>query len=164
MDIQFNGANCISLSNKKAHLVIDDNLASLGQKSVAKADDIVLFTNSDHPPADQKYKLVVDCPGEYEVGDFSIYAISARAHIDEENLYKAVIYKIISGDLTVVVLGHIYPELTDSQLEAIGRVDILFLPVGGHGYTLDATGALKIVRSIEPKLVIPTHYADKALN
>jgi L-ascorbate metabolism protein UlaG (beta-lactamase superfamily) len=61
------------------------------------------------------------------------------------------------------VLGHIYPELSDDQLEAIGMVDVLFTPVGGHGYTLDAVGALRLTRVIDPKLVIPTHYEDKAL-
>jgi len=39
----------------------------------------------------------------------------------------------------------------------------MFVPVGGHGYTLDAVGALKLIKKIEPKLVIPTHYDDKAL-
>jgi L-ascorbate metabolism protein UlaG (beta-lactamase superfamily) len=37
------------------------------------------------------------------------------------------------------------------------------VPVGGNGYTVDPIGALKLIKEIEPKLVIPTHYADKAL-
>ena len=37
----------------------------------------------------------------------------------------------------------------------------MILPVGGMGYTLDATGAASLVRKIEPKIVIPTHYAEK---
>jgi L-ascorbate metabolism protein UlaG (beta-lactamase superfamily) len=32
--------------------------------------------------------------------------------------------------------------------------------VGGNGYTLDGVGALKVIKQIEPKVVIPTHYAD----
>jgi L-ascorbate metabolism protein UlaG (beta-lactamase superfamily) len=36
-------------------------------------------------------------------------------------------------------------------------------PVGGFGYTMDGVGALKIIKEIEPKVVIPTHYADKAV-
>jgi L-ascorbate metabolism protein UlaG (beta-lactamase superfamily) len=42
-------------------------------------------------------------------------------------------------------------------------VDILVVPVGNSGYTLDAVGALKIIKQIEPKVVIPTHYSDKAI-
>jgi L-ascorbate metabolism protein UlaG (beta-lactamase superfamily) len=42
-------------------------------------------------------------------------------------------------------------------------IDVLITPVGGNGYTLDPVGALSIIKKIEPKIVIPTHYADKAL-
>jgi L-ascorbate metabolism protein UlaG (beta-lactamase superfamily) len=54
--------------------------------------------------------------------------------------------------------------LTDDELEAIGVIDVMFVPVGGNGYTLDPIGALKLIKAVEPKLVIPTHYADKSLN
>jgi L-ascorbate metabolism protein UlaG (beta-lactamase superfamily) len=42
-------------------------------------------------------------------------------------------------------------------------VDVAVVPVGGSGFTLDGAGALKVIKQIEPKVVIPTHYADKAL-
>jgi L-ascorbate metabolism protein UlaG (beta-lactamase superfamily) len=61
------------------------------------------------------------------------------------------------------VTGHIYPDLDDKQLEAIGIVDVMVVPVGGNGYTVDPVGALKLIKEIEPKLVVPSHYADKAL-
>jgi L-ascorbate metabolism protein UlaG (beta-lactamase superfamily) len=61
------------------------------------------------------------------------------------------------------VLGHIYPDLSDEQLEQFGLIDILVIPVGGNGYTLDATGATQLIKKMEPKIVIPTHYADSAI-
>jgi L-ascorbate metabolism protein UlaG (beta-lactamase superfamily) len=42
-------------------------------------------------------------------------------------------------------------------------IDILIVPVGGNGYTLDAIGAEKVIKKIDPKVVIPTHYEDKAV-
>jgi L-ascorbate metabolism protein UlaG (beta-lactamase superfamily) len=42
-------------------------------------------------------------------------------------------------------------------------VDVMVVPVGGNGYTVDPVGALKLIKAVEPKLLIPTHYADKAL-
>jgi L-ascorbate metabolism protein UlaG (beta-lactamase superfamily) len=72
-------------------------------------------------------------------------------------------YKLVSGDTSFLVTGHVFPNLTDDELEAIGIVDVMFVPVGGNGYTLDPVGALKLIRAIEPRIVIPTHYADKAL-
>ncbi len=48
-------------------------------------------------------------------------------------------------------------ELTAEQLEAIGDVDILFIPVGGV-YTIGAREAANIIGQIEPKIAIPMHY------
>lgn len=162
MDIQFYGANCVSLTAKNARLVIDDNLVELGAKSVAREGDIALFTGAHASPA-QPAKLVVDEPGEYEVAGVSIYGIAARAHIDTDDKMTTTMYKIVIDDLSILITGHIYPELSDAQLEAIGMVDIMFIPVGGNGFTLDGIGALKLMKKVEPKLVIPTHYDDPSL-
>ncbi len=159
MDIQYYGANTIRLSNKKASLIFDDNLADLGLTAVTKPGEIAMFTG-EHAEVKKDVKLMIDYPGEYEVSNVSIRGVMARAHMDEEDKKTAVIYRIIMDDLKVVVLGHVYPELSEEQLEAIGMVDVLFIPVGGSGYTLDPIGALKLIKKIEPKLVIPTHFDD----
>ena len=162
MDLQYYGANCVKISTKKATVVIDDNLDKLGLKSITKKDDIALFGMAHDNPS-QEVKLVIDSAGEYEVSDVSIQGIPARGHMDEAGKITATIFKMIIEDVRVISLGHIYPELNDQQLEAIGTVDVLLVPVGGNGYTLDPIGALKLIKKIEPKLVIPTHYADNAI-
>jgi len=162
MDIHFHGANCLTLTTKNARVVIDDNLADLGGKSVSKPGDVALFTAAHGDPS-QTAKIVIDQPGEYEVSEVSIYGIAARAHMDEEGKKTATMYKLIVDDLKILVTGHVYPELSDSQLESIGMVDVMFVPVGGNGYTLDAIGALKLIKKVEPKLVVPTHYDSKIL-
>ena len=161
MDIQFYGANCLSLTHKGTRVVIDDNLAELAAKAVTKADDVSLCTMApkDRPAG----RLLFDGPGEYEVADISIVGIGARAHMDAENSQRATMFKLFTGEYSMLVTGHIYPELSEAQLEAIGMVDVLAVPVGGNGYTVDPVGALKLIKAIEPKLVIPTHYADKSL-
>ncbi len=164
MDMQFYGANTIVLSNKQARVVIDDNLATLGGKSVTKDGDICLFTTEQTTTFGGKPKLVVDMPGEYEAGNVSIFGLQARAHMDEVGQRSAVMYKIRWGETRILVTGHIFPKLSDSELETIGIVDVMFVPVGGNGYTLDGAGALQIMKQIDPKVVIPTHYADKNLN
>jgi L-ascorbate metabolism protein UlaG (beta-lactamase superfamily) len=163
MDIQFYGANCVTFSVPGVRTVVDDNLFELGGKSVAKNGDIILFTG---PSSEVKVetKLTIASPGEYEVADFSIQGIPARSHMDEDKKRSATMYKLTSKDVTVLVLGHIYPDLSDTELERIGMIDVLVTPVGGNGYTLDPIGALGIIKKIEPKLVIPTHFADSSLN
>lgn len=162
MDIQFFGANCIVINTKQLRITIDDNLAELGSTGPTKAGDLVLFTT---PTESTKVdaKLVIDGPGEYEVAGVSVKGISVRANRDSADEKTATLYKIIADDLNLVVTGHIYPGLTEEELETIGLVDILCIPVGGNGYTIDPAGALSIIKKIEPKVVIPTNYADKGL-
>lgn len=162
MEFQYFGGNCVKINAKKAAIVVDDNLQELGLKSVSKPGEISLFTGAHGTPS-VGVKIVIDQPGEYEVSDISIQGIGARAHVDEEGQHNATMYKIISEDLRVAVVGHVYPALSGAQLESLGTIDVLIIPVGGNGYTLDPIGALKLVKDIEPKLVIPTHYDDKAV-
>lgn len=162
MELQYFGANCIKITTKKATVIIDDNLDKLGAKSVIKGGEVLLFTQR----ADQAYenaKIVIGGPGEYEVSDVSIKGVAARAHTDESGL-KATMYKIIAEDIRVAVVGHIFPDLNEEQLEELGTVDILLVPVGGNGFTLDPTGAAQVIKKIEPKIVIPTYYADAKLD
>lgn len=159
MEIVYHGTNCVSLNIKKATIVIDDNLKELGLKSVTKNGDISLFTGNTSDTGAQP-KIVINEPGEFEVSDTSVQGISARAHMDEEGKHSATMYKIIGEDIKIAVVGHVYPDLNDRQLEALGTIDVLILPVGGNGYTLDPIGALKIIKEIEPKIIIPTHYDD----
>lgn len=157
MEIQFYGANCIKITTKKAAIVIDDTTSK-----VTKNGDIALFTGTHEAPKND-VKLVIDQPGEYEVSDTSIQGIAARSHMDEVGIKSSTMFKIIDEDIRVAVVGHVYPELTDIQLEAFGTIDIMIVPVGGNGYTLDAIGALKLIKEIEPKIIIPTHYADASI-
>lgn len=162
MELSYYGANCVKLTAKKAQIIIDDNLAKLGLKDVTKPTDISLRTSKLFP-AHPDSVFSAEMPGEYEVAGVVIRGIAARSHLDEEGKQTAVIYTIEADDTKVVILGHIYPELSEQQLEQIGLVDVAIVPVGGNGYTLDGIGALKVIKQIEPKVVIPTHYADKAI-
>lgn len=160
MELQYYGANCLTFvtgGSSRVRVVVDDNLADLGAKSILKSGDIALYTGAHGEPGVET-KLTIDGPGEYEVADVSVYGIAARAHIDEPGQHSATMYKVITKDLSIFIPGHIYPELSDDQLEVIGMVDVMAIPIGGNGYTLDPIGALKIIKAIEPKLIIPTHY------
>lgn len=162
MELQYYGANCVRLTIKKTSIVVDDNLEKLGLKTITKPADISLITSKDIPAHPSLF--VADMPGEYEISNVIIQGIAARAHIDEEEDGKtSVIYTVTTPEAKVAIIGHIYPELDENQLEQIGMVDIAIVPVGGNGYTLDGVGALKVIKQIEPKIVIPTHYADRAV-
>jgi L-ascorbate metabolism protein UlaG (beta-lactamase superfamily) len=162
MEISYYGANCVKITTKKATIVVDDNLSKVGLKKLTKPTDISLRTSSLIPEL-KEAKFSADMPGEYEISGVIIHGVGARAHMDEDSKKTGVIYTIEADDIRVAVAGHIYPELSEAQLEQIGMIDLLIVPVGGNGYTLDGVGALKVVKQLEPKIVIPTHYADKQI-
>jgi L-ascorbate metabolism protein UlaG (beta-lactamase superfamily) len=161
VELKYYGANCVRINTKGASIIVDDNLAKLGLKSITRPTDIALRTSSLIPSDGEQFSA--DMPGEYEVADVVIHGVAARGHMEEEGKLGATIFTVAANDLKVAIIGHIYPELSEDQLEQIGLVDVIVIPVGGNGYTLDGTGALQIIKKIEPKVVIPTHYADKAL-
>jgi len=164
MEIQYYGGNCIKITTKKASVIIDDNLKDLGASSISKPTDIILSTTRLKEGSEPKAVLSVDGPGEFEASNVSVSGVAARSHMDEEGKMNATMYKIVADDVRIAVVGHIYPELSEEQLETLGMIDVLIVPVGGHGFTLDAVGALKVIKKIGPKLVIPTQFADKSLN
>lgn len=162
MELQYYGANCVRLTSKKAAVIVDDNLAALGLKTVTKAGDICLNTNGSIPRHNEAV-FTANTPGEYEIQGFIIHGVPARGHMDEEGKLSSTIYTVESEDVRVAIVGHIFPDLSEDQLEQIGMIDIAVIPIGGNGYTLDGVGALQIIKKIEPKIVIPTHYADKQI-
>lgn len=162
MELSFYGGNCIKITTKKATVVVDDNLKQLGLKSITKDDYISLRTNPKLIP-EHPARFSAETPGEYESAGVVIHGVAARGHMEDEGKFGATIYTVAADDIRVAVLGHIYPDLTEDQLEDIGHVDVAIVPVGNSGYTMDGIGALKVIKQIEPKVVIPTHYADKGV-
>ena len=163
-DLEYKGGNSVVFSSKKVSLIIDPKLSLVGLKDIKTKDEVELATESRFRVPNSDARIIIECPGEYEVADFTIRGIAATRHIDTPDQEKlSTIYRIERGDIKMAVIGNVDPKLNDDQLEAIGVVDILVLPVGGGGYTLDATSAAAIVRSVEPKVVVPVHYAGPGL-
>ena len=54
-------------------------------------------------------------------------------------------------------LGHLHQIPDDAQFAAIGRVDVLMVPVDG-GYTLDLPSMMQVVRRLRSSVVIPMHW------
>ena len=161
MELSYYGSNCLRIITKKAQIVVDDNLDRLGLKSITKPTDICLLTSKQIPGHECQFEA--NMPGEYEVSGVTIRGIAARSHMDGEGQNSAVIYTLSADDTKIAILGHVHPDLTDDQVEEIGLVDVAVVPVGDSGYTLDGVGALGIIKKMEPKVVIPTHYGDKAI-
>ena len=163
-DIEYKGGNSVLISSKKVTVAIDPSIESLGLKNPKLKDAIELLTEERFRVDDPDVRLVIDGPGEYEVADFAIRGVAASRYIDDEKEEKrSTLYRLEHADISVAIVGNIAAKLDEEQLEALGIVDILIIPVGG-ATTLDASSATAIVRLIEPKVVVPVHYASAGLS
>lgn len=165
-EIEYKGGNSVVITTKARQLWIDPNMTSLGLK-LPNIKNGVQLTTEPRFVIDQKSddELVLSLPGEYEVGPFSIRGIAAKTHTAGDDVdKKSTLYHIDIGDIRIGLIGNVDADVDEDQLETIGVVDILILPVGGGGYTLDSTAAVALVRQIEPAVVIPVHYADKGIS
>jgi L-ascorbate metabolism protein UlaG (beta-lactamase superfamily) len=168
--ITWAGQSCfqISVSGSKdnsADIVIDPYDEATGLKLPNFSSDILLVTHNHHDHNNIKGvkgdPFVVQGPGEYEIKGVFIKGIpSFHDNKDGKEKGQNTIYTIDAEDMRFCHLGDLgQNELSPEQLDKIGQVDILMIPVGGAGYTISSTEAVKIVGQIEPRIVIPMHYA-----
>jgi L-ascorbate metabolism protein UlaG (beta-lactamase superfamily) len=168
--VYFAGQSCfqISVSNSKdnsADIVIDPYDEATGLKLPNLSADILLVTHNHHDHNNiegiKGEPFMVKGPGEYEIKGVFVRGIAAF-HDDKGGKEKGqnTIYTIEAEGIRFCHLGDLgQKELTDEQVDKIGQVDVLMIPVGGQGYTISPTEAQKIVAQIEPMIVIPMHYA-----
>ncbi len=157
----------ISVSNGKDHeanIVIDPFDEKVGLKVPNFSADILLVSHNhaDHNNvgAIKGGPFLIENPGEYEVKGVFVQGIDSF-HDDSEGKErgKNTIYVIEAENMRFCHLGDFgQKQLTDEQLEKIDKVDILMIPVGGT-FTIDSSEASKVIGQIEPKIVIPMHYA-----
>ena len=164
VEIEYKGGNALTIATKKATVVVDPKASLNGLKDLSVKDAIEVLTEARFGTGTDDAKLVLEGPGEYGVANFDIKGIAAQRHLDPETAPKiSTMYRIEANGVRIALIGNIYEKLTDDQMEDLGVVDIIIIPVGGSGYTLDPTAAAAIVRSIEPKVVIPVHYAENGI-
>lgn len=106
----------------------------------------------------------LDKPGAYLANGIEIKGISTFHDADSgakrgEN--TVFVFKI--DGIRLCHCGDLGHALTPGQVEEIGEVDILLVPVGGV-YTVDAAGAAEVMRQLKPAITIPMHYKTKALS
>ena len=168
MEISWLGHSCFRLKGKQATVITDPYSPDLGY-SLGKLTAQIVTVSHKHPGHSfvegigGKPKPVTG-PGEYEISNVLIIGIAASHDKEGGKLRgKNTIYLIEIDDISICHLGDLGHALTDEQVEELGKVDVLLVPVGGVS-TINATTAAEVVRQLEPSIIVPMHYKTQALN
>ena len=100
-------------------------------------------------------------PGEFEIGGVFITGVQTDGGKKNADLPRNTLYVFDFDGLTVAHLGDLRQAPTQSEIEALGSVNIALVPVGG-GHALNAAKAAEVVSLLEPNIVIPMHYGHPA--
>jgi L-ascorbate metabolism protein UlaG (beta-lactamase superfamily) len=163
MELQYHGGTSVRIITKKQQVVSDPNSDVSSVKLNMKKVNLALASQEAFNVEGGEELFVINGPGEYEFEDTSVKGIATQAFQGASGDKSATIYRFSDLDNSVLFVGNINEKLTEDQLESIGVIDVLIVPVGGNGYTLDATGAASVVRAIEPKLVVPVFYKEDSV-
>lgn len=164
MDIYWYGQACFKIKGKTSTIIIDPfDPEYVGLKAPKDLSGDILLVTHDHK--DHSFiqgvssdPILIKGPGEYDVKGVPIAGISTYHDQDNgQNRGKNTVYHMLVDGLNIVHLGDLGHKLTDEQVQEIGNVDILLIPVGGN-YTIDAKEATEVVTALEPSIIIPMHY------
>lgn len=168
MEISWFGQSCFRLKSKNAQIICDPfDPATTGLKKPKLSGDVVTVshTHPDHNATEivEGDPIIFWGPGEYEVKGARIKGIGSF-HDNKEGKERGIntIFTYYLDGVTVCHLGDLGHQLSSTHLEQLGSIDILLVPVGGV-YTIDASDAVEVIGQLEPKIVIPMHYAIPGL-
>ena len=165
MEITWYGHSCFRLTERNYATVVTDPYDSkaVGYDALKLKADIVTVSHDapGHANLDavKGTEHVIDGAGEFEIGGVFITAVqTAGGGKKTKDKTRNTLYVFDYEGITVAHLGDLQEVPTQSEVEALGTVNVLLIPVGG-GSSLNAAKAAEVVSVIEPNLVIPMHYA-----
>ncbi|ADL41424.1 Zn-dependent hydrolase of the beta-lactamase fold-like protein [Caldicellulosiruptor obsidiansis OB47] len=153
-------------TESRVKIITDPYDSSVGYTVFELSADVVL---TSHKHFDHAYTkslkgdyVLVDKEGEFNVKGVKIKGIKTFHDKEKGQKRGENIVFVIEDKFSVAHLGDLGHELAETELEKMGRVDILLIPVGGV-YTINAKEALNVAKAINPKIIIPMHYKTEKL-
>jgi len=102
-------------------------------------------------------------PGEYQVAGVSVIGVPTYHDAEQGAKHgRNTVYLIEIDDVRICHLGDLGHKLEDAEAEAVSSPDVLLVPVGGNT-AMNAAQAAEVVRQLEPRYVVPMHYAIPGL-
>jgi L-ascorbate metabolism protein UlaG (beta-lactamase superfamily) len=167
LDVTWLGHGCFRLRGRNAAVVTDPYPPSIGLKLQRLDADLVTVSheheNHNYTQVVREPSYEIRGPGEYEVAGVSVIGVPTY-HDAEKGAKRGpnTIYLIEIDDVAVCHLGDLGHKLDDADAEAISSADVLLVPVGGRT-AINAAQAAEVVRQLEPRYVVPMHFAIPGL-
>lgn len=169
MVISYHGGQCFKVSFGDTTLAFNPISKKSKLESTKFGSDVAFVTlwHDDFNGVEQvthgsKEPLVVDTPGEYEMGSVTARGFGVKTTYDKKETFNTI-FQVQMEEMNLVFLGALGdPEIDPKILGELGDIDILFLPIGG-GDILSVPQASKLAVKLEARLIIPMHYDDAAL-
>ena len=170
MQITYHGQSCFKLKSDLGSVVtdpFDDKAVGIPLPRLNAEIVTISHNHSDHNAATKvkgtskrENPFVIDFPGEYEVGGISVFGTKTfHDQVNGAEKGQNIVFKILMDGLSICHLGDLAHQLDEKQLDAIGMVDVLLLPVGGP-FSVMGEEAIKVANAISPSILIPMHYSD----
>lgn len=165
MEITWYGHSCFRLTERNYATVVTDPFdhKKVGYEALKLKAEIV--TVSHDAPGHSYVEAVkgvthtITGAGEFEIGGVFITAVQTNSGGKKnKDKIRNTLYVFDYDGITVAHLGDLQEVPTQSEVEALGTVNVLLVPVGG-GSSLNAAKASEVVSLIEPNIVVPMHYA-----
>jgi L-ascorbate metabolism protein UlaG (beta-lactamase superfamily) len=162
LEITWYGQSCFRIVERGRVVVVTDPFhESIGLPPLKLKADVVTISHESpgHSNVDavKTPARVLRGAGEYEIGNVFITGIALH-NTSESPPHINVAYSLEYDNLTVLHLGDLSHMPDQSQIENLGTVNVLLVPVGGGG-GLKAAQAAEVVSLIEPHYIVPMHYA-----
>ncbi len=166
MEIFWYGLACFRFKSRQLTIIADPYAPEVGLTMPAARAQVVTVSHNvpghNYVKAVKGYEHAFDGPGEYEVNGVFITGVASyhRGAPGERERNTAFLYEF--NDLSIGHLGDLGETMDRKQIEAFNSPDVLIVPIGG-GDILDAAKAVEIITELEPRIVIPMHYAQPGL-
>ncbi|MBA3906934.1 MAG: MBL fold metallo-hydrolase [Pseudonocardiales bacterium] len=156
MEITYLGGSCVRLRGRETQVVIDPpdrQLPGLGRAG----PELVVRTDGRTDP--QKLRLHPGGPQEIAgAGEFEVRGVTVRG-VDAGG--GLTIMRVEVDDVRVVSVGRLDRQLSEEEIDALGHIDVLVIPVGG-GDALAPAAATKLVNTLAAPVVVPVRYRSAA--
>jgi L-ascorbate metabolism protein UlaG (beta-lactamase superfamily) len=168
MEITWFGKSCFRMTERGVAAIITDPYETAPELALPRKDADVVTSSIDLPEHNNLrgvkagFKPLTG-PGEYEIGGVFITGIDIRHDRRKQTDARPrnTVFLFDFDGVTVCHLGALNHVPNQAQVEALGAVGVLLVPVGG-GDALNASQAAEVVSLLEPNLVVPMTYRLKS--